>query len=71
MQDNKVVELKTGPRGRGAPQVNDFWFAQVEARLSRIETLIRRLEWHLWTVVCGAGALLMIEVLRVLAPGRL
>ena len=44
------------------------WFALVDARLARIERIVNRLVWQVWSIVCGAGALLLIEVLRLLAP---
>lgn len=52
-------------RRRAAP-VTDFWFAQVDLRLTRIETMIERLEKQVWTLVYAALAILLIEGLRAL-----
>jgi len=50
---------------RPAP-VSDFWFAQVDLRLSKIEGMIERLERQVWTFIYAAGALVVIEALRAL-----
>ena len=61
--DEKVVDLKRQPY---EPPVDDFWFAQVDDRLNRIEVMIGRLEWQIWLIVCGACALLVLEIVDVL-----
>lgn len=53
-------------RARAAAPVTDFWFAQVDLRLNKIEGMIERLERTLWTLVYAAGAILAIEGLRAL-----
>ena len=44
------------------------WFALVDARLGRIERIVNHLVWQVWLIVCGAAGLMLIEVLRLLAP---
>jgi len=69
MQDNeKVVQIRPTPYSAAQSPVTDFWFAQVDVRLGRIEKMIRRLEWQVWAIVCGSAALLLIEALRTLTP---
>lgn len=52
---DKVVELAATRRlPLGS---SDFWFAQIDARLARIETMIARLERQLWLAM-GLGAIL-------------
>ncbi len=68
MKDNNVVDLSTKAPHTHQPPVTDFWFAQVEVRLGRIERIIKRLEWQIWMLVCGAGALLFLELIQRLAP---
>ncbi len=54
MQD-KVIDIAAARR---LPQgSSDFWFAQIDARLARIETMIARLERQLWLAM-GLGAVL-------------
>jgi hypothetical protein len=59
----RVVE--PGARRARAPG-HDFWFAQVDLRLTRIETMVVRLEKTLWLVACAAGALLAFASLAAL-----
>ena len=69
MQDN-VVEIPSRDRRRAAPpQVPDFWFAQVDMRLSRIEMMVNRLEWQIWLIVCGAAGLFVLELIKILKAG--
>ena len=65
--DRKVVELDGKPRREGPPQMSDFWFAQVDVRLGRIEFMVSRLEWHVWLVVCGCAGLLVFEIVKALS----
>jgi hypothetical protein len=65
--DNKVVDIKGKPRLLDRPPVNDFWFAQVDVRLGRIEFMVTRLEWQIWLIVCGCAALLVFEIVKALA----
>lgn len=64
MNEN-VVDLAVRSRLAASVPVTDFWFAQVDARLSRIERIIRRLEWQVIMMISGIAALLLIEILRV------
>ena len=64
MSEN-VVDLAVRSRLAAAVPVTDFWFAQVDARLSRIERMIQRLEWQIILMTSGIAALLLIEILRV------
>ncbi|SLN54508.1 hypothetical protein [Roseisalinus antarcticus] len=59
----EVVKLETR---RGPAPVTDFWFAQVDLRLTKIDTMIERLERQIWLLVYAAGAILVIEGLRAL-----
>ena len=62
-----VVEMDGKPR-RDAPQpVSDFWFAQVDVRLGRIEFMVQRLEWQIWMIVCGCAGLLVFEIVKALS----
>ena len=51
----------------GGTRISDFWFARIELRLSRLESMVERLERHLWMLIYAAGAVLVIEGLRALA----
>ncbi|KQI72711.1 hypothetical protein AN191_06795 [Loktanella sp. 5RATIMAR09] len=68
--DRKVVELDGRPRRDGSPPVTDFWFAQVDVRLSQIEFIVARLEWQIWLIVCGCAGLLIFEIVKVLSGVR-
>lgn len=63
MMREKIVSLKVAPRADPKPQT-DVWHGQIDARLSGIERLMRRLEWQIWGLVCGASGLLGLEILR-------
>jgi hypothetical protein len=65
--DNNVVDLAGKPRANASPPVSDFWFAQVDLRLGRIETMITRLEWQVWMIVCGCFGLLVFEIVKALS----
>ena len=68
--DPKVVDLKGQHTERRTPPVTDFWFAQVDVRLGRIEFMVTRLEWQIWLIVCGCAGLLIFEIVKALS-GRL
>lgn len=63
----KIVSLRVAPRAEPKPAPADVWHGQINARLAGIERLMRRLEWQVWGLVCGAGGLLGLEILRHLA----
>jgi hypothetical protein len=65
--DNKVVDIKGKRREPASPPVSDYWFAQVDIRLGRIEYMVSRLEWQIWLIVCGCAGLLVFEIVKVLA----
>ncbi len=67
MKDN-IVDIATKNRRSAALPVTDFWFAQVDARLTRIEIMIGRLEWQILMLVCGAAAMLLFEVIQTFSP---
>ena len=67
--DRKVVDLDGKPRREGSNPVSDFWFAQVDVRLSRIEFMVSRLEWQVWLIVCGCAGLLVFEIVKALSGG--
>ncbi len=54
------------PRERQPSLATDFWFAQVDARLNRLETMLERIERQVWSMVYIGFAILAIEALRVL-----
>ena len=64
MMRDKIVPLAVRPKL--VPKVNavDIWHAQISDRLAGIERMMRRLEWQVWGLVCGAGGLLVLEILR-------
>ena len=63
----KIVALKVAPRGDPPPGARDVWQGRIDARLIGIERLLRRLEWQVWGMACGATGLLVLDVLRHLA----
>ena len=63
----KVVDLKGKPHREVKPPVSDFWFAQVDVRLGRIEFMVARLERQIWAVVCGCFGLLVFEIVKALS----
>ncbi len=67
MKDN-IVDIGSKLRPGTPLPVTDFWFAQVDARLTRIEMIISRLEWQILMVVCGTAALLLFEVVQTFSP---
>lgn len=68
-KENRVVEMDGQRHVRASYPVTDFWFAQVDLRLSKIELMVRRLEWQIWLIVCGAAAMLILEIVQVLQAG--
>ncbi|MBE0414657.1 hypothetical protein [Yoonia sp.] len=69
--DSKIVDLKGQPRKDAPPPVSDFWFAQVDVRLGRIEFMVSRLEWQIWLIVCGCAGLLIFEIVKALSGDHL
>lgn len=67
--DSKIVDLKGQPREDLRPPISDFWFAQVDVRLGRIEFMVSRLEWQIWFIVCGCAGLLILEIVNALSGG--
>ena len=65
--DPKVVGMNGQPRREGPPPVSDFWFAQVDVRLGRIEFMVTRLERQIWLIVCGCAGLLVFEIVKALS----
>lgn len=65
--ERNVVEMGGKPRREGSPPASDFWFAQVDVRLGRIEFMVSRLEWQVWIVVCGSAGLLVFEIVKALS----
>ncbi|RYH03379.1 hypothetical protein EU805_06550 [Salipiger sp. IMCC34102] len=55
---DKIVDLK--PRGAERPAVRpaEVWHCQVNLRLTRIERMLRRLEWQIWVMLCGGCVLI-------------
>lgn len=65
--ENKVVDLPHKEMPRRPAPVSDFWFAQLDVRLGRIEFMVSRLEWQIWMIVCGGFGLLIYEIVKALA----
>ncbi|MEL6641736.1 MAG: hypothetical protein AAFP98_10555 [Pseudomonadota bacterium] len=61
----KVVPLD--PQEHRPPPVTDFWFAQLDQRLQRIEHMVDRLEWQFWIIACGAFGVLVLEIVQALS----
>ena len=61
---SRVVDMDGKPQDRRAPPVSDFWFAQLDQRLSRIEMIVDRLAWQFWMIACGAFGLLVLEIVQ-------
>ena len=62
MTDDKVKPLR---RAEPLP-VSDFWFAQIDLRLSRLEAPSNRIERGLSMLIYGGFTLLVIEGRRLL-----
>lgn len=65
--DSKIVDISSKSKSNQHPPVSDFWFAQVDVRLSRIEFMVARLEWQVWIIVCGCAGLLVFEIVKALS----
>ena len=65
--DNNIVDMKRKQRELTQPPVSDFWFAQIDVRLGRIEFMVSRLEWQIWLIVCGCAGLLVFEIVKALS----
>ena len=63
---DRVVGLNGKAANRQAPPVTDFWFAQVDQRLSRIEQIVDRLSWQFWIIACATAGLLVLEIVQAL-----
>ncbi len=61
---DKIVPLPTRPRSIAPTPAHDGWHDQINRRLAGIEHLIRRLEWQVWGVACGAAGLLLLDTLH-------
>ncbi len=58
-----VVDLKP----REEPPATDFWFAHLDLRLGRIETVITRLARQVWLVMCAVLALTLATLVSQIA----
>ncbi|MCO4841477.1 MAG: hypothetical protein KC439_01030 [Yoonia sp.] len=63
----KVVDLPPKNRPQVPPPVSDFWFAQLDVRLGKIEFMVSRLEWQIGLIVCGGFGLLVFEIVKAIA----
>lgn len=60
-----VVDLEGRTKNlRHPPPASDFWFAQLDVRLGRIEFMVARLEWQILLIACGAFGLLVLEIVQ-------
>ncbi len=64
---NKIVDHPKKDASRHPAPVSDFWFAQLDVRLGRIEFMVSRLEWQIWMIVCGGFGVLIYEIVKALA----
>lgn len=55
----EVVDMETRRELRGP--VSDFWLAQVEMRLDKIDYVVSRLERQLWVIGCCAAVLALLQ----------
>ncbi len=62
----EVVDMD-GRTRRDRPAVSDFWFAQVDVRLNKIEYVVNRVERQVWLIVCAAFVLVALDVVRAVA----
>lgn len=63
----KVVDHPSKDNPRRPAPVSDFWFAQLDVRLGRIEFMVSRLEWQIWMIVCGGFGMLIYEIVKAIA----
>ncbi len=63
----KVVDLPPNDRRRVPPPVSDFWFAQLDVRLGKIEFMMSRLEWQIGLIVLGAFGVLILEIIKAVS----
>ena len=61
---SKIVDINGNKRVDAKAPVSDFWFAQIDVRLGRIEFMVSRLEWQIWLIVCGAFGLMVFEIIN-------
>ncbi|WP_056031632.1 hypothetical protein [Loktanella sp. 3ANDIMAR09] len=66
MMPDKVVTLKNRVVQPVLPQAADVWHAQINQRLAAIERMLRRLEWQIWALCCGAMAVLGLHLAQFL-----
>jgi hypothetical protein len=60
-----VVDLEGRTKNLPHPSLaSDFWFAQLDVRLGRIEFMVARLEWQILLIACGAFGLLVLEIVQ-------
>jgi hypothetical protein len=63
---DKVVELKSGrPKSEHLPEAS-LWFQPLDTRLSQIERIVNRLEWQVWLILCGVGAIFVLTLIETL-----
>jgi len=62
-----VVDMDGRIRREPRPQVSDFWFAQVDVRLGKIEYVVNRVEKQVWLIVCATFVIVALDVVRALA----
>lgn len=61
--NDKIVDMR-GQR-HVPPPATDFWFAQVDNRLGRIEMMIKKLEWQVMLVVCVCAGGFILELISI------
>lgn len=60
---HNVVDLEGRQKPQNVPPAPDFWFAQLDVRLGRIEFMVSRLEWLILAIACGSFGLLVLEII--------
>ena len=48
---------------------NDFWNAQLEMRLGRIETVVSRVRLQIWILIGTCAAMTVMDVLQMMNKG--
>jgi hypothetical protein len=64
---HKIVDMPRKGRVETRPPVSDFWFAQLDVRLGKIEFMVSRLEWQIWIIFCGVFGLSIFEIINAIA----
>ncbi|OUD10692.1 hypothetical protein BVC71_04190 [Marivivens niveibacter] len=50
---------------------NDFWNAQLEMRLGRIESVVSRVRLQIWILIGSCAAMTVMDGLRIMYEGSI